>query len=384
MKRPQLTQTAPCRIDPDVYAALISDLAYSAVPTAIMGITLVGIASLAWLRIGNPVFALAALTGAAGTGGKLFLMSYQREALRNETHCASTARFYQQRHLVVTLATATSIAATVSLLFFHIDAEWHVLGTALLFAYCAGVVARLAVCPALAVAALIVAAVPVIVACCFWSDVPHRVTAAMFAVFLAGSFETVRHVYRNAVRHIATELDMATLARNDPLTGLLNRLGFREAFRVTSGTPGGLAIHCFDLDGFKPINDCHGHAAGDQVLVDVARRIRASAPGAAAARLGGDEFAILQGGVACTEDAISLADQLLATLRKPYDIGDTSVYVGASLGFAVAYDDGMDFDALVRAADLASYQVKRAGGGVSQGHVDHMDRLAGGDLRIVT
>lgn len=383
MQRISFKRTSPPRIGPNVYKALIADLAYSTVPTAIMGATLIGVAVLAYAWIGHPAFMLAALAGAAGTIGKLVLMKRQRDLMSGGMLGFADACVCQHRHMIATLVTASSVAAIVSLLFFHAGVEWHVAGTALLFAYCSGVVGRLAVCPTLAVPALVLAAGPVIIACASWNDVPHHVTAAMFAIFLAGSFETVRHIYRSSVRHITTELDMATLARNDPLTGLFNRLGFREAFRAASGARGRLAVHCFDLDGFKAVNDRHGHAAGDRVLVEVARRVRSAAPGAAVARLRGDEFAFLQGAVIRDEDAAVLADRLLAILREPYDAGGVTVYVGASLGFAIGVDEAMDFDTLLKAADLASYDVKRAGGGVLQGRFDPLDRPATVKLRIV-
>lgn len=198
------------------------------------------------------------------------------------------ARLCLVLHFVATLFMAGSVSGTATLLFCYVGVEWHVLATGLLFSYCSGVVGRLSIFPILAISALVVAALPVIITSAIWSDAPHRFTSIIFGIFLLGSFETVRHVYRRSVQHIATKLDMATLARNDPLTKLLNRLGFRQAFRSLASTNDRhAAMCCIDLDGFKSVNDSYGHAAGDQVLVEAARRVLAEAPRAAVARLGG-------------------------------------------------------------------------------------------------
>ena len=113
-----------------------------------------------------------------------------------------------------------------------------------------------------------------------------------------------------------------------------------------------------DLDGFKPINDTYGHKAGDQVLVEVARRLSAVTRTAdTVARLGGDEFAIVaenrEG-----DTAEGLVERLVAAIDQPIDIGDQSVTVGASLGLATS--EGPDSaESLLARADAAMYAIKR-------------------------
>ncbi|WP_343528487.1 GGDEF domain-containing protein [Sphingomonas sp.] len=359
------------RVSPDVYKALTVDLAYSALPTTIMGATLIVVAIVAGGYDGDPILILTACCGGAAAIGKLALMGWQRRLARVDGIDLAEARRFQVRHSVATLVMAATVAGTASRMFLHPRVEWHVLAAALLFAYGSGVVGRLSILPALALPALVTAAVPVIAACATWGDTAHRLTALMFAIFLFGSFETVRYIHRRAVRHIATELDMATLARNDPMTGLANRLGFREAFRTKALHPTGpLALHCLDLDGFKGVNDRLGHAAGDALLVEVARRLVTAASGSTVARLGGDEFAILQHGIGHVDDAKAVADAVIAGLREPFEIAGTTVRIGASLGFTVAAPATADFDAMLRTADAASYRIKRAGGGAAMSRPD--------------
>ncbi|RYF20910.1 MAG: GGDEF domain-containing protein [Oxalobacteraceae bacterium] len=372
------------RISPDVYSALISDLAYSSIPTTIMGLVLVAVGIIAMIDIGNRIFLVPVAAAAVATAGKLIIMRAQRRQMTNGLLMFADASAYQDRHLIVTLVAAGSAAATTTLLFLYPETSWHIVATALLFAYCSGVVGRLSLCPPLALTALTVATSPVIIACGYWNDIPHRITTLMFCVFLLASFETVRHVHHRAARYIATELDMAMLARNDPLTGALNRLGLGRAFRDKAASLGSLAIHFLDLDGFKAVNDEHGHAAGDRVLVEVACRLTSLEPGLTVARMGGDEFAVLQYGLGRDEEAVSLAQRIVAIIGKPYEIADREIHIGVSLGFVVAANQGMNLDALLRQADEAAYSAKRAGGGLERGNISPVQGLPRAKLRVVT
>ena len=120
-----------------------------------------------------------------------------------------------------------------------------------------------------------------------------------------------------------------------------------------------------DLDGFKPVNDRHGHGAGDRILAEIGARLAAEAPpGAVMARLGGDEFALVMATTG-TEPMVALAHRLVEAVRAPVDLRPgEEVAVGVSAGVAVTADRGCTADALVDAADRALYAAKRAGGGV--------------------
>ncbi|RZI73313.1 MAG: GGDEF domain-containing protein, partial [Pseudomonas sp.] len=117
-----------------------------------------------------------------------------------------------------------------------------------------------------------------------------------------------------------------------------------------------------DLDGFKPINDKHGHPAGDLVLKEVAKRLEATVRGSdIVARLGGDEFVILQANVTEASEAELLARRIIKRLSAPIDIGEVSVSISGSVGIARSEDFGCDLDLLLSCADQALYRSKAAG-----------------------
>jgi diguanylate cyclase (GGDEF)-like protein/PAS domain S-box-containing protein len=151
------------------------------------------------------------------------------------------------------------------------------------------------------------------------------------------------------------------LAYHDPLTGLPNRLLFNErlAEHVLRATEDGstFAVLFVDLDGFKAVNDQHGHAVGDALLAEVATRLHTAAGGALVARLGGDEFLLLAGG---DSPLGVLADRICDALEWPYELGGVSAVLGCSVGVAVYPQDGTSSQDLIRAADAAMYRRKRA------------------------
>ncbi|MDB5399315.1 MAG: hypothetical protein JWQ55_1333 [Rhodopila sp.] len=172
--------------------------------------------------------------------------------------------------------------------------------------------------------------------------------------------ETTEELRRHGVK-------LDHLARHDVLTGLANRMAFRD--EVASGLRRarrgqGMAILYLDLDRFKAVNDTLGHPAGDQLLREVANRLRDTVREAdTITRLGGDEFAIAQTGVEQPASADSLARRLIDVLSRPYEIDSQWVVVGVSIGITLAERDDIDVDQLLRRADLALYAAKRQGRG---------------------
>jgi diguanylate cyclase (GGDEF)-like protein/PAS domain S-box-containing protein len=156
---------------------------------------------------------------------------------------------------------------------------------------------------------------------------------------------------------------LAFEATHDPLTALANRFALRDLLdgllppRPAAPAP---ALLFADLDGFKAVNDGLGHGAGDEVLVEVTRRLVAVAGEATIARLGGDEFALLLP-AASREEAGALAVDVVETLREPYDVAGLRLTVSASVGVAVADGTHRTPSDLLRDADAAMYQAKERG-----------------------
>ena len=179
---------------------------------------------------------------------------------------------------------------------------------------------------------------------------------------------SVRGVCKDVTEHRATAERISRLAHHDALTGLANRalLQARITEAVTRHRQAGeqLALLCFDLDGFKAVNDAHGHGVGDRLLCEVATRLcRVAGDAATVARLGGDEFVVLQTADTTRENIGDIAEQMVKILGAPYDlgIGEMRGIVTASVGVARFPADGQDPDTLLHNADTALYQAKAAG-----------------------
>lgn len=163
--------------------------------------------------------------------------------------------------------------------------------------------------------------------------------------------------------HRQRESRLIGLSERDGLTGLVNRQGL-EAYlqRIPLGEAHGVAMLYVDLDRFKPVNDTWGHPVGDQLLQAVAARFLALVrPMDLVARVGGDEFVVVLGGMPSRAAAEQVADKLVATAARPFDLGGRRVLIGASVGVAFAGDDG--WRGLMERADASLYRAKSAGRG---------------------
>jgi diguanylate cyclase (GGDEF)-like protein len=152
-------------------------------------------------------------------------------------------------------------------------------------------------------------------------------------------------------------------ALTDELTGLGNRRSLRAALAeaLDDRARGGVALALVDLDHFKEVNDTLGHQWGDQLLMVVAARLQASLRSSDRVyRLGGDEFAIVMAPVPDGAAAVVIAERAVASVTRPALVGGVNVMVSASVGVAVAPDDGADSETLLRRADVAMYEAKRS------------------------
>jgi diguanylate cyclase (GGDEF)-like protein len=168
-----------------------------------------------------------------------------------------------------------------------------------------------------------------------------------------------------SARHMA-ESEAETLARHDPLTGLLNRRSFTEDLERTldqllvSGQRA--AVLMIDIRGFKTVNEIHGHSTGDRALVEIAQGLSSILdPSMTLARVGGDDFAIIQPNVCEVEDPTSYAHIMIEAIERATVAGNGEGSFGANIGIVMAPDDGTDAETLLRHANIALHRAKEAG-----------------------
>ncbi len=355
-----------------VYRQLVDTLFAMRLPILGLGLVFAGLAALAAWQWQDSVFAASATTVVVITLARLRLLHVYA---RDEQRDYERLRLWERRYAIGTYAIALLIAAlNLHALTYHLPLL-HLLTVSLVFGFGAGVVSRTSVRPAICITSLLLATVPTVAGLLAHALTTHEVPlhaqifvieALMVAMITGLSLQTVAHLYRSAVEHLSTQHDLALLAKRDPLTGLANRLLLRERFQdasqavLRSGNQ--IAVHFIDLDGFKPINDSHGHPVGDMVLKLVAQRLESSLREEdTVARLGGDEFVVLQADLAHQSEAEMLARRIIRGLSAPFEIEGTTVQLSASVGIAMAPDLGLDLERLLACADAALYRSKLGG-----------------------
>lgn len=195
----------------------------------------------------------------------------------------------------------------------------------------------------------------VVIALLVFLPATKRIKRRLVATERAAELERERHQAR-----------LEQLARADHLTGLANRTVFYErldhAIQSAQRTGKLVGLMFLDLDNFKGINDRYGHDAGDELLIEAARRLQTVARKTdTIARLGGDEFVILLEGLDSAEGAANVAQKTLDVMRESYEVAGVQLQVTTSIGIALYPDDATDATALIRDADSAMYTAKRAG-----------------------
>jgi diguanylate cyclase (GGDEF)-like protein len=362
---------------PDVvYRELIDMLFSMAIPVIFMGVVFVGVTALVALKWHDPVVTALSALGAIVTIVRLLVIrSYRRRnvAAGGITDIRRWERGYAAGNYSFALLLGLFNAR---MLMFHFPLV-HMIAVSLVFGFGAGVVARISIRPVICVINLLLAVVPTVIGLALHAMMENSsplhgelfaIEALLVATTAILSLHSLNHLYCTMVAHLTAKHDLSLLARHDPLTTLPNRLMLREAFQrdfaATMKMNCNLAVHFLDLDGFKSVNDLHGHPAGDAVLREVANRLQGTVRAEdTVSRLGGDEFVVLQTRIAQDSEAEMLARRIIKKLTLPYQFEGKELRISVSVGIAIAPRDGSDLERLITCADTGLYRAKGRGKG---------------------
>ncbi len=250
---------------------------------------------------------------------------------------------------------------------FHPGTDVEMLMNCCVMGYIAGISSRNASRPLITIGQISFTCLPFAIALLLRADLVHIVLAVFVGILYVGTVLVCRSVFENIVSRHQAHRRVETLAQRDVLTGLWNRAAFlsllERELTVAASSRKALALIAIDLDRFKDINDTLGHPIGDAILKQVASRIGAALePGDEVSRIGGDEFLIMLTGDRAAH-MTEAANRVLASFAAPFVVDITRSMCGASIGCAIAPQDGSTLDVLLRNADLALYESKRSGRG---------------------
>lgn len=352
---------------PDAIYMELVHIVYTAMPQIIsLALGVIIATGFLVMTYGDPAYyALLASAIAVSLMRIAFMLAYPKSGCRD----AGESRFWDILYGTGSLSIACVIAGMSLITFSKEHPGAHLLAVGLTMAMAAGHGSRIAVRPWIALMSGTVIMVSLGVAAARHADPLYNVLGYLTVVYLFSYYETVLRYYGVIVDRLVKKREIEHLASHDPLTGLANRRAVEkalsEADRHWEIEGRAFATLCLDLDGFKAVNDMHGHGVGDRLLCAVAQRLaQAAGDGDLCGRLGGDEFAVICKDVQGEEQVALLASAIIASLSQPYRIQGRTVRIGVSIGAAIA-DAGMaGSDAMMIAADRALYRAKGAGKGV--------------------
>jgi diguanylate cyclase (GGDEF)-like protein len=364
------------------YIELVASLFSTLLPSVIMTVSFAGIGLLVANDAHDRALFVITVAGSIAALCRLAVLLLHRGRATDDTLALADAQRFERRYAVAYIGFALALGAFGARGFLVASPAAHMLIVGLLFGYGAGVAAGLSLRPWISVPSILLAIVPTVVIALCYADPIYRAAGLLLALFLAGGVQSMLSRYRLTARQVTMRRLFATLARSDHLTNLPNRLSLRERFEEVArpGTvPGMIAVHCLDLDRFKPVNDRYGHPTGDALLKAVSERLQSVLRrNDFAARIGGDEFVVVQTSLAHAGEAEMLARRIARAIIQPYAIDGHEIVIGTSIGYALSATGGNDLDRLMAQADQALCAIKRAGGGIAP----YRETMPEGEMRL--
>ena len=349
------------------YVELVRSLFMTLPPTIIMVVSFLCVGAAAAVKLNDgPTNVLAALGALCGFA-RIAIVAGLRGKAAEQDLTAEAAQRIERVFAASYLSFAIVFGIFVARVIDVAPDDTRIPIVTLLVGYGAGVAASVSLRPWIALLSILTATLPATVLALIDPELMVRLAGGVLALLVVGAMNSMLSRWRAAVGQTKMSQLYASLAKHDELTGLANRLLLRERFDAwTESTPSAkLAVHCLDLDKFKPVNDRHGHPAGDMLLKLVAKRLDGLLrQDDLAARVGGDEFIVLQD-IAIEGEAETLAHRIVRELSKPYTFDGLTISIGTSVGYAIRPRDSKDLEDLIEQADSALYRAKLRGGGVS-------------------
>jgi len=368
----QTMGSQPGSISDSVYMEVLRTLHGTMVPILLAGLSQAIVGAITVEQTGDVVIGVLATVGVlVDTVRACEVVAFRRRAAKKPPLELAEARVWGWCYSLGTTATSLTVGLLAARSLMLESEVCTMMAIGIAFGFGAGIIARLSLLPFLALADLFVLGVPAIAVSFARLDMPHIGLALLIAIYVVGSFEMVRLTFNSTVDHIKLKEQFEQLARLDPMTGVFNRsLLTSELPRLIAERDDDLlAIHAIDLDHFKVANDRFGHPVGDAVLKQVAGRLKALAgPRGSVVRMGGDEFILVQPATRSRDDAVALAQRILESVSASYVVEGHDIVIGASIGVAVAPDDGESVEALLSRSDKALYQAKAGRGGYVIAH----------------
>lgn len=361
----------PFRTEPvrnDIYVEFVRSLYTTLTPTTIMSIGFVFSFCAMALATNDFILKTCAVVGFLSSAGRILVLVRGRVEAAASDLQVERAHSLETRFAIAYYQFAIVLGIAGAYVFTLPPARFHMLMVCLLVGYGAGAAAGVGLRPWIAVPSMAIAIVPAIIAATLRWDPIYWVMAAMMLALLAGGSQSIFARSALATIEMAKRLTFEVLARRDVLTTLPNRLALREWFDghlAVADSRALIAVHCLDLDNFKPVNDVFGHPIGDGLLRAVAARLTNSLrSGDIAVRLGGDEFAVIQRQAGDPEEAHALAQRLRTEIARPYTIEGREISISTCIGYVLSQPLSADLDELLRLGDQALYVAKNTGSGL--------------------